>query len=341
MGSLQGSPDAPSVVVQRPPEAVGLDLHRGICDPEGSASLGGCPRSRFEHRLIADDGRVVLVRCKATNLCPICRAIAVRETVEMLKLDAMEDAPAFYIVLTAREFLSRADTYSHLRQLRRAVRRLWPAAEWFVTVEQQKRGALHLNLLFKRVPDDALAALTDVVVGLWCSRVDALPAGQYVGRVLEHGGVIAYIDKVTKETLAHGLKSSQAMPLGWKGHRSSQTRGYFVRPVSAMRAEARLSLRYRAIMQRLIDAGEGAHDAELLARERMNTEAAMGWAFVSLSAIATESGWANLAVEMGRRDVLVDAFSWDDVDRLLSQSLGREPDAGDQELARLRAKFDA
>ena len=44
-----------------------------------------------------------------------------------------------------------------------------------------------------------------------------------------------YVSKM----LAHGLKAEQAPPVGWRGHRTSQTRGYLVRPASVMRDEAR------------------------------------------------------------------------------------------------------
>jgi hypothetical protein len=60
----------------------------------------------------------------------------------MLLLDALEDAPALYIVLTARELLTRQACYDHLRQLRKALRRRWPDVRWAVLVEFQRRGAL-------------------------------------------------------------------------------------------------------------------------------------------------------------------------------------------------------
>jgi hypothetical protein len=100
------------------------------------------------------------------------------ETVEMLTLDAMEYAPALWLVLTAREHLTRKDTHDHLRQLRKAVRRVWPSAEWFVQVEFQRRGALHLNLLLKGVPVSAEDRVADVIFGPWCQRVDAERVGR-------------------------------------------------------------------------------------------------------------------------------------------------------------------
>jgi hypothetical protein len=202
-------------------------------------------------------GELVRGRCKATNLCDYCRTLYTVETLEMLSLDATEYAPTLWAVLTAREHLTRKDTTRHLTQLRRAVRKRWPAAEWFVQVEFQRRGALHLNLLVKGVPVERAecsawsiwtksvlapncgGCLRCVLVNAWCGRVDAEPVGQWVDEVSNSVGTIHYISKM----LAHGLKSEQSPPIGWKGHRTSQTRGYLVRPAAIMRVEARESLR--------------------------------------------------------------------------------------------------
>jgi hypothetical protein len=52
--------------------------------------------------------------------------------------------------------------------------------------------------------------------------------------------------------LSHGLKAEQAPPLGWKGHRTSQTRGYLVRPASVMRLEARRALQEKRELWKLL-----------------------------------------------------------------------------------------
>lgn len=240
--------------IARPAEPA-LDKHEGISDP---LALGGCKRwPETLHFLNERTGELVRGRCKATNLCEYCRTLYTVETLEMLSLDALEYAPTLWAVLTAREHLTRKDTYKHLAQLRKAVRRRWPAAEWFVQVEFQRRGALHLNLITKGVPKDRAGCLAwsswkpgtlapncggclrCVLVNAWCDRVDAEPVGQYVAEIEQSVGVINYISKM----LAHGLKAEQAPPIGWKGHRTSQTRGYLVRPAGEMRLEARESLR--------------------------------------------------------------------------------------------------
>lgn len=180
-------------------------------------------------------------RCKATNLCRYCRSIYVSETVQMLTLDAAENAPTVWLVLTAREHLTRKDTYDHLRQMLRAGRKRWPNLEWFVQTEFQRRGALHLNLLLKGVPRDEHDQALAVIGGRWVARVDAEMIGQWSGPVEDGVGTILYISKM----LAHGLKAEQAPPIGWKGHRTSQTKGYLVRPASVMRGEAKAAERHR------------------------------------------------------------------------------------------------
>ena len=275
------SPDAGPAVAERSegsPTAGSadgpLDLHWAISDPGAERAPGGCPRSRDEHRLISDSGKVVRVRCKGPNLCLYCRRLSTVETVEMLMLDAMEDAPTIGVVLTAREHLTRKATYRHLEQLRRAIRRRWPDAEWFVQVEFQVRGALHLNLLVKHVPAGDVDSFRDVALGLWCSRVNAERPGQWVQAFSDRaGGAEGFVRYVAK-IMAHGLKESQAPPLGWKGHRTSQTRGYLVRPASVMRPEARASLGLKREVWRALEEGLSAHDAELVAHERFAAAAA-------------------------------------------------------------------
>jgi hypothetical protein len=176
----------------------------------------------------------------------------------MLRLDALEYAPALWMVLTAREHLTRAQLTDHLRKLRKVVRREWRSAEWFVQVEFQKRHALHANLLIKGVPLEEARPFYEVTAGpsgLWCSRVDAEAGpfedmqrgGQWLEPVNSGVGALLYISKI----LAHGLKAEQAPPIGWRGHRTSQTRGYLVRPASVMREEARESLRVRSTLARV------------------------------------------------------------------------------------------
>jgi hypothetical protein len=243
-------------------------------------------------------------RCKATNLCRYCQTLYVLETVEMLLLDAAEYAPTLWVVLTAREHLTRAQCRDHLRQLRKAAKRRWPDVEWFVQVEFQRRGALHLNLLIKGVPVEDREQLHDLLSERWCARVDALPVAQWSGEVTDAGGVAKYLAK----TLAHGLKSEQAPPIGWRGHRTSQTRGYFVRPASVMRDEARVSRRLKRELWRAFRAGHEGYDAELVAQQAAAAAAVASWELVTTSeyAPAGEPARDVVSVPEGERE----AFLW-------------------------------
>jgi hypothetical protein len=180
------------------------------------------------------------------------------ETVEMLTLDAIEYAPTLWVVLTAREHLTRAQCRDHLQQLARAARKRWPAIEWFVQVEFQRRGALHLNLLVKGVPANDVDALRTVLGDRWCARVDAELVGQWAGVVADGEGVVRYLAKM----LSHGLKVEQRPPIGWRGHRTSQTRGYLVRPASEMRVEARRALRLKRKLWRGLSLEVAVHELD-------------------------------------------------------------------------------
>jgi hypothetical protein len=256
-------------------EGVALDLHKGIGDPQ----LGKCSRWPEEFRLWnVENGDLVRGRCRCTNLCRYCQTLYVVETVEMLTLDAMENAPTIWAVLTAREHLTRSQCRDHLRQLRKATRKRWPDIEWFVQVEFQRRGALHLNLLIKGVLATDLDELAHLLTERWCARVDALPSGQWFDLIEDAGHTVRYLAKM----LSHGLKAEQAPPLGWKGHRTSQTRGYLVRPASVMRLEARRALQEKRELWKLL--GESpdvdAWTAEEVIADRL--ESSGTWQLVSI-----------------------------------------------------------
>ena len=278
-----------------------LDLHEGIVPPE--LGSGGCQRWPEHLRVLNHStGELVPGRCRATNLCRYCQMLYVVETVEMLTLDAMEYAPTTWAVLTAREHLTRAECRRHLEHLRRATRRGWPDVEWFVQVEFQRRGALHLNLVMKGVPvadvDELRVTLSDV----WCARVDALPVGQWAGAIEDAEGVVRYLQK----TLSHGLKREQAPPIGWRGHRTSQTRGYLVRPASTMRDEARASLREKRRLHKLLaswpaDEEVPALFVELALEHARETDEATVWSLWFDPAIPIPPNHDRLRREDARR----------------------------------------
>jgi hypothetical protein len=238
-----------------------LDLYEGITRPGEflDPRLGrGCQRWPEGQWLLNElTGELRPGRCKATNLCPYCRTLYVIETVEMLCLDAAEYAPTLWLVLTAREHLTRAQLSTNLTRIRPTLKRRWPDIEWFTQVEFQRRGALHANVLVKGVPVWERLELERTAIERWCHRVDAEPVGQWSGEITAAETLYRYLQK----TLSHGLKAEQAPPLGWKGHRTSQTRGYLVRPASEMRQEARAALAIKRAAWAGLDLQEELSDA--------------------------------------------------------------------------------
>lgn len=243
-------------------EHLDLDLIEGIGPPPPSEAVI-CGRWPELLRLLNQTtGEIVRGRCKSANQCRFCQRAAAKETVEMLKIDGAEWPPTIYVVLTAREHLTRAECKPHLEHILRSCRKKWPV-EWFVAVEFQRRGALHLNLLVKGVPDGDREEFVERAIGLWLERVDAERIGQYGGQVHDAVGLAGYLDK----HLSHGLKSEQAPPIGWKGHRTSHTRGYLCRPTPAMREEARAALRDARAIREALGAGLDAGRAEMAAHD--------------------------------------------------------------------------
>jgi hypothetical protein len=276
----------------QPGIAAALDLHEGIGTPRG------CRRCSAALQLRSSEGQLVPIRCHAPNLCEYCARRAAVETSELLLLDAMEHAPTLYVVLTARELLEKADCKLHLKKLLCSLRRRWPSLQWAVIVEFQRRGALHLNLLVKGVPVDELDELRDRVVARWCARVDAEPAAQFAGEISNGPGLVRYI-------ALHFLKPAQAPPIGWRGHRVSYTRGYLVRPASAMREEARRSLALKREVWRARQRGLDAHEAELVAHEAVAIADATSWELVHVTPVGErqERDAVKLAAGAALRDL--------------------------------------
>lgn len=141
--------------------------------------------------------------------------------------------------------------------------------------------------------------------------MDALPVGQWSGEVADAEGTVRYLSKM----LAHGLKAEQRPPIGWRGHRTSQTHGYLVRPASVMRVEAREALREKRRLWR----------AEHLA-ESGDVEAV----YDQLTAEARDASWRLLKAPRSNRNILagdalpgpeyVSGARWKDTGRVVGSS---------------------
>jgi hypothetical protein len=264
------------------PRSGALDLHEGISDP----AIGGCPRWPEHLRLRSSLGELVRGRCRASNQCAYCARLAAVETAEMLALDALNgSAPRVWMVLTTRSTSTDpGDFYEARRQVLRALRRRWPDLEaaWvleFTTGYGKRAGGArrpHWNALLKGVGPEDVGQVRDVVERVWCSRVDATAAGQFVGEIAGAGGLMRYL-------ALHFQKESQAPPPGWRGHRFTATRGYLSTPTPIAREAARRALRFKRELWRA--RAEGRSDPaeiELVAREAMAIADATDWQLVQL-----------------------------------------------------------
>ena len=236
-----------------------LDYLEGIVPPPAYADvLGSCRDVAKPFWLVnRTTGEIAEPRCKATNKCSHCRRLGALETCEMIALDAEEEAPTLYVVLTCREFITRADIRRHLEHCRRGVRKRWPACAWFCALEWQRRGALHINLVVKRVPAPECSSFRSRLLSVWMSRVSAVAEAQYVAPITSARHAAAYVHKLGR----YLTKDDQAAPPGWRGHRTSQSRDYLVRPAAELRREARESLAYKAIARRYVWCGVSVVEA--------------------------------------------------------------------------------
>lgn len=271
-----------------------LDLHGGISD--APAKRAGCERARRLYpnlRLLASDGTLVHGRCRATNRCDYCSRLEAVEFSEALALDALDgNAPTTWMVLTTRTATHDvAAFYESRRQVQRAVRRRWPAAEFcwvveFTTGYGPRSGGKrrpHWNALVKGVSTADADALADVVRAVWCAREDAEPQAQFVGPLYDAGGLMRYL-------ALHFLKESQRPPKGWSGHRTSQTRGYFAQPMWKVRARARQSLRSKRALHRAIADGYEGPEAELVAGAALVKSESVRWEAVVVSEKVDRNG---------------------------------------------------
>ncbi len=230
-------------------------------------------------------------RCRSTNLCEYCARLSAVENAEVLAIDAMASGgPQVYAVLTTGSAeRDPAPFYKAREQVMRALKRRWPNVQYAAQVEfttgrsarSQGRRHPHWNLLLKGIPSADVDEAREVAVRVWCARVDAVPAAQYVGLVEHVGGLMRYL-------ALHFAKPAQAPPRGWRGQRFLHSRGYFAGGIVAARVEARDALQTRREVwkyeQMAERAGVELYAVELyeLAEARRHHQRSLNWEMVTV-----------------------------------------------------------
>jgi hypothetical protein len=218
-----------------------------------------------------DDGRLTPVACGCPNLCRYCSWLAAMENAVVVKTDAAIRLPEIGFTLSTRAAVTPPAKFREdVRLTFRAVRRRWPAAEYlgqieFTTGHGTRSGGhrrIHQHGLLKCVGRGDVEEVAAVLLKVWRERTGA-------HRVEAHelhrpAGAIAYL-------VNHHAKTAQRPPAGWSGKRLRPSKGYYERPITELREEARAHLadkRTRAAVERLLaeemawDVADGWRDTD-------------------------------------------------------------------------------
>lgn len=202
------------------------------------------------------DGRLIPLRCGASNRCRYCSWLTAVENATVVALDAADDMPRVGFTLTTRAAHTPPEKFRNdVRLAFRAIRRRWPDAEYlgqieFTTGEGTRSGGarrIHQHGLLKGVPPDDLPSVEDVLRSVWKARTGAHRVEAH--ELHKPAGAIAYL-------VNHHQKTAQAPPKGWSGKRFRPSRGYFAAPVSQLRERAKATLadkRAEHAIRRLLD----------------------------------------------------------------------------------------
>ena len=241
------------LAVQTAPRSGALGLNKESSHPRRQKP---CERCGSEVWLRASDGQIVRPSCGCPNLCEACRRSALRIECELLQLDAVNGvAPSIWLVLGSRSTARRQSEFARSWELvMRAIKRRWPEVQYWRKLEfttgygprSGGRRRAHWNVMLKGIPVDDVDELRELVLRIWCTREDALPARQHVGLIRESGGLIRYL-------AAHIGKESQAPPKGWKGQAATHSRGYLWLPVAEARQVAKDALAYKVEVRKAIE----------------------------------------------------------------------------------------
>jgi len=278
-GPRSGSHGRAATAAERP-----LDLHEGIAHVEEEAA-SGCERWPEPLWLLASTGEVVQGRCRATKKCPYCGRLGAVENAEMVALDAVENAPTLFVVLTTRDpAISGCEVRRHLERTWRAVRRRWPSAEYACFVEfttglsvwSGGHRRIHLNLLTKGVPESDRDELHALLLRTWGARTSTTQL--HVGPVYAAEGLVRYVTNLA----LHVMKDGQKPPPTYEGHLIRWSRGYFASGATEQRSRARAALRLKRELWKLLDHHPDvpADVIEELAADRLAAAAETSWRLV-------------------------------------------------------------
>ena len=255
-------------------------MHRGVSTPSARRPVktGGCLRWNEAHRLLSSNGELVRGRCRASNLCDYCCKQQAVENAEVLSLDAMVGTPpSIWVTLTTRTVTNNtALFYESRRKVVKALKRRWPDVQYWCTLEFTTGYASagerrpHWHILLKGVPVEDLDLAGTVIRRVWCEREDAEPIAQHVGLVHNAGGLMRYL-------VLHMSKESQRPPDGWRGIRSTHSRGYLWEPTPVARELARDQLASKRALWKAEQRGLGVHDAELACQVALDIRKSTTW----------------------------------------------------------------
>jgi len=190
------------------------------------------------------DGRLTPVRCGSPNLCRPCSWMTALENAVVVRADAAIVLPEIGFTLTTRAATTPPKTFRRdIEQVFKALRREpWAKdARYLGQVEfttgagKRSGGArrIHQHGLLKDVPRDRAADVGELMKRVWLPRTGAHRVEAH--ELFRPAGAIAYL-------VNHHQKSAQTPPRGWSGKRLRPSKGYYERPITELREEARAYL---------------------------------------------------------------------------------------------------
>lgn len=215
-------------------------------------------------------GELVPMPCGRTS-CPLCSRRLAMITAAMVGIDARDDQPRLVSTFTTRTKVTPALLREASHQIMRQVRdQLGPVRYChfleFTTGRSSRSGGIrrpHLHTLWKDAPPEAAPVIEAAAVSVLTRLAGA--HRQQCEEIRTAAGATMYVAR-------HHLKESQAPPAEWGPTRRVRPgRGYWSRPSSELRQEAKSMVRDRRVERRILSAIEEAEisqDFELLPDER-------------------------------------------------------------------------